>query len=113
MKLILKKESKNARHIQIYSISSVLLNQKRPVSSPQILSHIKDNRHFLYARYDVELTNEALADIGLTDIDARKLAAMDAVEHIEDFKRIGETVGKEVDVTKHFGKFAKMENFWP
>ncbi len=78
-----------------------------PISLDQNLG-----RHFLYARYDVELTDEALAALGL-HIDASNLEQMDAVAHIDDFKRIGETVGKEVDVTKHFGNFATKENFWP
>ncbi len=69
-------------------------------------------RKFLYARYDVELTDENLALMGLNDIDYSDVAKMDAVDSIKDFELIGSKLAQEVDVRKHFGHFAVKENFW-
>ena len=92
----------------------VELNDMIPRDANGAMIPLKENlgRHFLYARYDVDLSEEGLTGLGLKGIDYRDIAKMDAVEHIDDFKRIGEAAGREVDIHKHFGQFAVTENFW-
>ena len=78
--------------------------------NPIPLDH-DQGRQFLYARYDVEITDASLEAMGLSHIDPSDLEQMDAVEHIDDFKSIGQELAKEVKVKEHFGDFAREGNF--
>jgi hypothetical protein len=46
-------------------------------------------RAFLYARYQPDLTAAGLAALGLAGIDPAKVQALDAVDRIDDLRRIG------------------------
>lgn len=59
---------------------------------------------FVYARYDVEISQEALDDAGLDDIEAKSLA-MDNAAAIDDLVRIGAFAGREVNMLRHFPAF--------
>lgn len=83
----------------------------RDLSGQQIPLSNDLGRQFLYARYDVDLSENGLADLGLRNIN-KDIAALDAVENINDLKRIGEELAKRVDVRQQFGQFATKENFW-
>jgi predicted acylesterase/phospholipase RssA len=63
-------------------------------------------RSFLYVRYNAELTPNGLKELGLEAIDATKMRKMDDVENIADLTRIGQALGKRVDLTRHLGPFA-------
>ena len=63
------------------------------------------HKAFLYARYDPDVSQQGLAALGLSDIDADKLK-MDNVAMIEDLFRIGEaTAQTQVDFQNHFSAF--------
>jgi hypothetical protein len=65
-------------------------------------------RSFLYARYNVDLSDEGLANLGITGIkseDARKMDKADE-EQIDMLLRIGSKAAKQVKVKEHFGAFA-------
>ena len=65
-------------------------------------------RSFLYARYNVDLSDEGLARLGITGVrseDARKMDKADA-EQIDVLLRIGSQAAGQVNVKKHFGAFA-------
>lgn len=62
------------------------------------------DRAFLYARYDVETSPRALRDMGLGDIDPDSLA-MDNPAAAPDMKRIGEKLGRQVDLAAQFPGF--------
>jgi hypothetical protein len=64
------------------------------------------NRKFLYARYDVETSQKNLEEMGLNDISPADLA-LDNVEASADMKRIGEQLGKQVDLRNQFAPFLK------
>jgi hypothetical protein len=64
----------------------------------------KRERHFLYARYNVELTHKGLSCLGLGDIDPTKVAKMDSVKHIGDLSRVGKRLAEDVRL-EHFGSF--------
>lgn len=59
---------------------------------------------FLYARYNVELTENGLSALGLGGIDAKRMRKMDDVDNIADLTRIGEKLGEQVDLA-HLGSF--------
>jgi predicted acylesterase/phospholipase RssA len=59
---------------------------------------------FLYARYNVELTSNGLADLDIRDVDAERLRAMDDVANLEDLGRVGAALGGRVDL-RHLGPF--------
>ena len=65
-------------------------------------------RHFLYARYNVDLSDEGLTSLGITDVraeDARKMDKADT-EQIDALLRIGSKAAEQVNVREHFGAFA-------
>ena len=62
---------------------------------------------FLYARYDPDVSQKGLAALGLTNINAGKLA-MDNVAMIDDLFCIGDAAAREqVDFQNHFAAFIK------
>ena len=62
-------------------------------------------RAFLYARYNVEMTDRGLRDLGLTGIDAKKAARLDSIDNMDDLDRIGARLAERVKLD-HFGPFA-------
>jgi hypothetical protein len=64
-------------------------------------------RAFLYARYDVELTDKALAKLGFDDIKASDVATLDSVDAMKDLERIGDKLAKEIKL-EHFGSFVDV-----
>ena len=63
-------------------------------------------RAFLYARYNVDLSREGLAQFGITDLDPAELSKMDKAtpENIENLLRVGTAAGAQVQ-RDHFGPF--------
>jgi patatin-like phospholipase/acyl hydrolase len=61
--------------------------------------------HFLYARYDADVSAEGLRALGCDGID-RRLLKMDNVDGIPDFKRIGRSAAeRQVDLPRQFATF--------
>jgi len=61
-------------------------------------------RAFLYARYNVDLSEDGLKQKGLGDLDPKKVGALDAVDSLNDLSRIGKRLAEEVKL-EHFGSF--------
>ena len=59
---------------------------------------------FTYVRYNVDLTDQGLKNLGL-EIDASKVQAIDSVAHIKELDLIGMTAASKVVDWKHFKKF--------
>lgn len=53
---------------------------------------------FLYARYNADLSSAGLARLGLTDVDAERVRELDAVDAIDDLRRVGRAAAREVSV---------------
>ena len=66
-------------------------------------------RHFLYARYNVELTDEGLAALGISGIAPKDLRKMDSVEHIDALRHVGLTAGEQQVSLDHLGPFAPQQ----
>lgn len=64
-------------------------------------------RDFIYARYNATLTDEWLADRGMSDIAAADVSALDSVEAMSKLIRIGKSVAQDVDLA-HFGGFVDL-----
>lgn len=64
-------------------------------------------RMFLYCRYDAELTSGGLAELGVPDIDPKKVGGMDNVKAMPLLTTIGEALAKRVDLA-HFGTFTQV-----
>ncbi len=62
---------------------------------------VNQNRRFLYARYNAELTSKWLSEHGLGDVDPSQVAQLDSVEHINDLVRVGKAVADDVKI-EHF-----------
>lgn len=62
-------------------------------------------RHFLYVRYNADLTRAGLDALGLHDVNPGDVQKLDAVENIGDLSRIGRAVAAEVSLS-HLGPFA-------
>jgi hypothetical protein len=68
------------------------------------------SRHFSYVRYNANLSEEGLAELGLGHIDADEIRQMDSVEHIAQLREVGETVGrKQVAVKTQLRNFISKE----
>jgi len=60
---------------------------------------------FTYMRYNAELTEEGLGQLGLKDIRPEHVQALDSVAYIPELQRVGQAVAeKEVQAT-HFDRF--------
>jgi hypothetical protein len=57
---------------------------------------------FRYARYNADLSPSALAGAGLGDLDPDRVAKLDAVEQIDNLRRIGRYAARDIDV-RSFG----------
>jgi len=64
------------------------------------------NKHFLYARYNADLSALGLQEIRLSHIDSDEVREMDSVKNISQLREIGRVVGKnQVKVKEHFKNF--------
>jgi hypothetical protein len=61
-------------------------------------------RRFLYARYNADLSETGLRDLGFPDVDPSNIQKMDAVENIPILFKIGRAAGGAVQAA-HFGPF--------
>ncbi len=61
-------------------------------------------RHFLYARYNVDLSVEGLSALGLSNINSDHVRQMDSVQYIDDLQTVGKAAAGQVSM-KHFGSF--------
>lgn len=59
---------------------------------------------FTYLRYDADLSQQGLADLGLPGIRAENVQSMDSVVHIPEFAEIGKALGRKV-IAEHFSRF--------
>lgn len=59
---------------------------------------------FLYVRYDAELTPNGSDALGLGHLGAKRMRKMDDVANIPNLTKIGEALGREVDLA-HIGSF--------
>ena len=61
-------------------------------------------RHFLYARYNADLSEEGLQAMNLSNIDSDHVRQMDSVKYIDDLQTVGKAAAKQVSIS-HFGSF--------
>lgn len=62
-------------------------------------------RHFLYARYNADLSQEALNEIGLSHIKSDNVREMDSIKYIPELREVGSAFGKKQVSMSHFGSF--------
>jgi hypothetical protein len=62
-------------------------------------------RFFRYVRYNADLSQKGLNDLGLADIEAAAVQKMDAVDQIENLSRVGKAVAQKEVSIDHFGPF--------
>jgi hypothetical protein len=58
---------------------------------------------FSYARYNVVLHPDALRSMGITGIDAKAVAKLDAVKHADVLREVGRELAKEIDMAHSEG----------
>lgn len=64
------------------------------------------NRHFSYIRYNADLSQQALDELGLSDIDSDEVRKIDSVDQINNLRKIGKEVGNnQVNVRAHLKYF--------
>jgi hypothetical protein len=64
------------------------------------------NRHFSYVRYNANLSEEGLKDMGLGHIDSDEVRQMDSVEYIGKLREVGRRTSEmQVNVKDHFKYF--------
>jgi hypothetical protein len=62
-------------------------------------------RSFRYVRYNADLSQKSLNDLGLSDIEAAAVQKMDAVGQIDNLSRVGKAVAQKEVSIEHFGPF--------
>lgn len=63
-----------------------------------------EKRLFTYLRYDADISQEGLNELGLSEIQALDIQKMDSVKHIDDLWRIGEAVAqRKIDINHYSG----------
>jgi hypothetical protein len=80
------------------------MTTEQQYAAPEIPLSTDLGRHFLYARYNADLSRQGLDKLGFKAIDAAGIQKMDAVQNIELLLSIGRAAGESVDRT-HFGPF--------
>jgi hypothetical protein len=55
-------------------------------------------RAFLYARYNADLSAKGLSELGLPDIEPESVSQLDSVKAIDDLRRVGQAVAREVSM---------------
>jgi hypothetical protein len=68
--------------------------------------HGLESKLFTYVRYNVELSRDGLAQLGLGDIDPEKVAKLASVAHANDLAKIGSRAAmRDVAVPQHLADF--------
>lgn len=64
------------------------------------------SKHFLYSRYNADLSTQGLEEIGLSHINSNEVIEMDSVKYISQLREVGKAVAKnQVNVKEHFKYF--------
>ncbi len=64
------------------------------------------NRHFSYVRYNADVSEKGLQELGLDHIDSDDVRQMDSVKYMPQLREVGRAAGKkQVDVEQHFKSF--------
>jgi len=53
-------------------------------------------RAFLYARYNADISEKGLAELGLSDVDPDAVSQLDSIKAIDDLRRVGRAVARDV-----------------
>ena len=72
--------------------------------APMIPLSIDLGRRFLYARYNADLSDSGLRNLGFANVEPSDIQKMDAVENIPTLFKIGKAAGSAVQAA-HFGSF--------
>jgi hypothetical protein len=73
-------------------------------ASPEVPLSEDQGRHFLYARYNADLSRAGLEMLGFLNVDAANIQKMDAAENIPILLQIGRAAAQVVKAS-HFGSF--------
>ena len=63
------------------------------------------NRHFSYVRYNANLSDEGLKDLGVGHINSDEVRQMDSVKYIPQLREVGKAVGKKQVNIQHLAMF--------
>ena len=73
-------------------------------AAPSVPLSTNLGRHFLYARYNADLSNAGLKTLGFAQVDTTSVQKMDAVDNIPILLEIGRAAAQAVN-PDHFGSF--------
>ena len=62
-------------------------------------------KDFLYVRYNADLSDEGLKELGFGHLDPDKIRKMDEPDNIQDLLDIGQAAAKQQIKMEHFGSF--------
>jgi hypothetical protein len=62
---------------------------------------------FTYVRYNTELTDEGLKNLGLSGIEQKHVQQLDSTDYIDELQRVGKAVAKMNVFPDHFKGFAE------
>jgi len=56
---------------------------------------------FTYMRYNADLSESGLCNLGLGEIDAIKVQSLDAVDQMDNLQKIGKKIAEQIDVNHY------------
>jgi hypothetical protein len=65
-------------------------------------------RHFLYVRYNADLSPEGLKNMKLSHINSDHVREMDSVKYLNELREVGQAASEQVDI-KHLGAFVQQK----
>jgi len=80
------------------------MNMEEQYAASRVPLSTRLGRRFLYARYNADLSEAGLADLGFPSVDAASIQKMDAVGNIPILTEIGRAAAQHVSAD-HFGPF--------
>ncbi|MEO6730648.1 MAG: patatin-like phospholipase family protein [Ferruginibacter sp.] len=83
------------------------LNDMIPMDDEGNILQLSQNtkRHFLYMRYNADISQQGLDELGLQHIESDHVREMDSVKYIKELETVGKAVGKQQVNINHFGSF--------
>lgn len=83
------------------------LNDMIPMDEEGNILQLSQNtkRHFLYMRYNADISQQGLDDLGLQHIESDHVREMDSVKYINELETVGKAVAKQQVSIEHFGSF--------
>jgi hypothetical protein len=96
----------NCRMVGRCAYGATIDRELMDLTCPDKALNEDQGRAFLYTRYDANLSQQGLEQLGMRNVDAQKVQKLDAVDQMSNLLTIGTAAAKQIDLN-HFGSFVE------